>query len=144
MPTVDFYLIDVATLNEQLRFACRLLDKAYLQQYTAYVHVENRAVAETMYDLLWTFRDISFVPHDLMNGPNSADAPVIIGSDEKPLQQHDILLNLHTSVPEFYSAYNRVVEIVHQDAAWQKIARKHYKFYQNQGHEVKTHDLRKP
>ncbi|MGD9153666.1 MAG: DNA polymerase III subunit chi [Gammaproteobacteria bacterium] len=142
MPTVDFYLIDAATLNEQLRFACRLLDKAYLQQYTAYVHVENQAAAETMYDLLWTFRDISFVPHDLVRGPNSADAPVIIGSDEKPLQQHDILLNLHAAVPDFYTAYNRVIEIVHQDAAWKKIAREHYKFYQNQGHEVKTHDLR--
>ena len=142
MPTIDFYLIPEDTADQQLRFACRLLDKAYLQQNTAYVYVANQATAQTMYDLLWTFRDISFVPHDLVGGINAAHAPVVIGSGEKPEPQHDILLNLHEEIPEFYKSYDRVIEIVHQDAAWQKTARKHYKFYQNQGYEVNTHDLR--
>jgi len=142
MPTIDFYLIPEETANQQLRFACRLLDKAYLQQCTAYVHVESQAMAQTMYDMLWTFRDISFVPHDLAGGINAAHSPVVIGAQEKPLQQHDILLNLHGEVPEFYHTYKRVIEVVHQDAIWQKIARKHYKFYQQQGYEIKTHDLK--
>lgn len=142
MPTIDFYLISENIADQQLRFACRLLDKAYLQQCSAYVHVENQAAAQTMYDMLWTFRDISFVPHDLVGGINAAHSPVVIGAGVKPLQQHDILLNLHKEIPEFYNTYKRVIEVVHQDTVWQKVARKHYKFYQNEGWEIKTHDLR--
>jgi len=142
MPTIDFYLTTATTPNEQMRFTCRLLEKAYSQQYTSYVHVANQAAAQTMYDMLWTFRDISFVPHALVDGANSDNAAIIIGSDAKPLQQHDILVNLHPEVPAFFTSYKRVIEVVYQDKEWQKLARQHYKLYQNDGYEIKTHDLR--
>jgi DNA polymerase III subunit chi len=143
MPKIDFYLIIEQTENERLRFACRLLDKAYQQNHQVYVHVANESDANTFNNLLWTFRDISFVPHDLVGGKNSENTPILIGFDNKPENTNDILLNLDHQIPDFFTKFERVVEIVSQDKELQKKARENYSYYKEQGFKIETHDLRR-
>ena len=142
MPTVDFYLIDAETEEAQMRFACRLLDKAYSQNNTVYVRILDQALANSMNDMLWTFRDISFVPHDLLTGVYSSISPIVIGMDEKITKKCDILFNLHPETTAAFCDYKRIVEIVYQEDSWQKLSRQHYKFYKNKGCSINTHDLR--
>ncbi|MEZ5578324.1 MAG: DNA polymerase III subunit chi [Candidatus Competibacteraceae bacterium] len=44
--------------------ACRLADKAYGLGHTVYLFTASEARAAALDDLLWTFRQDSFVPHE--------------------------------------------------------------------------------
>ncbi len=141
MPKIDFYLIPEPSETKRLVFACRLIEKAYKQQHRIYINAENQATAHQLDELLWTYREDSFLPHNLHGeGPEPAP-PIQIGYDVVPEKQRDILINLSTTVPEFYIRFARVLELISNDAEAQATGRERYKFYRAQRHEITTHKL---
>ncbi len=141
MQQIDFYLILEA--NTKMSFACRLLEKVYKLGHQVYVHAHDAAAVHQFNDMLWIFRDISFIPHDIVNKSPDITAPIQIGFSESPLNHHDIMLNLDEEVPEFYTQFQRIIEIVPQDEPSKEKARNKYRQYKNAGNNIKTHDLRK-
>ena len=83
MTRVDFYVLPDTADGARLEFACRIAEKAYTQAHRVYVHAASAAEAARLDELLWTFRDTSFVPHALAGaGISAADAPpVLIGHE---------------------------------------------------------------
>ncbi|MDR3492810.1 MAG: DNA polymerase III subunit chi [Gammaproteobacteria bacterium] len=141
MPRIDFYIIEDKDANARLQLACRLVEKAYKNKHRIYIHTDDEAEAYQLDELLWTYREDSFLPHNLYgDGPDSAP-PIQIGFNVTPEKQRDILVNLSKQVPEFYLQFNRVLEIVPNEADRQEIAREHYRFYKSQGHDLTTHKL---
>jgi len=67
---------------------------------------------------------------------------VQIGWHAEPGQHHDVLINLAAEIPEYFSRFERVFEVVSQDPAVLNATRSHYKFYQDRGYPLKRHDLR--
>lgn len=90
-------------------------------------------------DLLWTYRDISFLPHALV--PCEEETPVGIGADTEPAAGYDLMINLTDSVPEFFSRFERVVETTGIDEQQRKLARDRYRFYQERGYALETHQI---
>lgn len=94
-------------------------------------------------DLLWTFRDGSFIPHTLASASN--DDPVVVGFDTSadacPGTHNDVLINLALEVPSFFSRFDRVAEIVDQDEESRSSARTRYRYYQDRGYQLSTHEL---
>lgn len=141
MPRIDFYLLPESSEKARLHFACRLIEKAYKHQHRIYIHVENEQEAHLLDELLWTFRDDSFLPHNLYGeGPDPAP-PIQIGYNVVPEKQRDILINLNKTIPEFYAQFARVLELVPEDPIIQANAREHYRLYRAKGHEISTHKL---
>ncbi len=141
-PRIDFYIIPEKTSQAALMFACRLFEKAYNNKNTSYIYVEDEARAQQINDLLWTFRDISFIPHDLVRN-DQAKLPVQIGfGANEPEKIPDILFNFTSGVPEFATKFNRIIEIAPQEPTWQNSARQNYRYYQTQGLIINNHDLR--
>jgi DNA polymerase-3 subunit chi len=54
-----------------------------------------------------------------------------------------LLINLSEKVPEFFSRYERVAEIVVQDVTITNRTRANYRFYRDRGYPLETHNLRK-
>jgi DNA polymerase-3 subunit chi len=141
MPRIDFYLIQDKNPKARLDFACRLIEKAYKSRHRIYIHTENQADAHTLDELLWTFREDSFLPHNLLgDGPEPAP-PIQIGYQIKPDKQRDILINLSQGVPEFYTQFSRVIELVSTDETIQTVCREHYRMYRANGFDITTHKL---
>lgn len=141
MPKIDFYLIQSSAATASLAFACRLIEKVYKQQHRIYVHAENEKVAHQLDELLWTYREDSFLPHHLYGeGPEPAP-PIQIGFNVIPEKQRDILLNLSNTVPEFYLQFTRVLELVPHDKTAQEYARARYRHYRTAGYNITTHKL---
>jgi len=141
MPRIDFYIIEDTNPNARLQLTCRLLEKAYKNRHRIYVHTDDQACAHQLDELLWIYREDSFLPHNLYgDGPEPAP-PIQIGFNIKPEKQRDILINLSSQVPEFYLQFNRVLEIVPSVVEIQAIARDHFRFYKAQGHDINTHKL---
>lgn len=141
MPRIDFYIIPEESELARLSFACRLIEKAYKNRHRIYIHMENQADTHMLDELLWTYRDDSFLPHHLVgDGPEPAP-PIQIGFREKPDKQRDILINFNHTVPEFYTQFARIIEIVSANATIQTISREHYRTYRSNGFEITTHKL---
>lgn len=141
MLKIDFYVIEDTNPQARLRLACRLIEKAYKNRHRIYVHTDNVTEAHKVDELLWTYREDSFLPHNLYgDGPEPAP-PIQIGYEKTPEKQRDILLNLSKTVPEFYGQFARILQIVSADTETQAAAREHYRFYRSQGHDINTHKL---
>lgn len=141
---VDFYIVQESTQQQWLRFVCRLVDKAYHRQHKIYIHCQDAAFAKGLDDLLWTFEDNRFIPHNLTLEPIKPPPAVQIGYPEADLQQGDILINLSQDIPDFHSQYRRVIEVVYQDERMKENLRQHYRFYQQQSYAVHTHKIGTP
>lgn len=141
MPKIDFYILSEGTARTRFLLACRLIEKAYKNRHRVYIHTQNQADAHLLDEMLWTYRDDSFLPHNLYGeGPDPAP-PIQIGFDLTPDKQRDILINLSSQVPPFFAQFNRVLEIVPNDAEAQAISRENYRTYRTQGYDITTHKL---
>jgi DNA polymerase-3 subunit chi len=138
MPKIDFYLLSQA---DSLNFACRLIEKIYKQRHRIYIHTASEKEAHALDEALWTFRDDSFLPHNLYGeGPDPAP-PIQIGFKLETLNARDVLLNLSPAIPEFYTQFNRVLELIQNEPNLQEKARERYRYYRTLGHPLTTHKL---
>lgn len=137
MTRVDFYQIE----NEepQLMFACRLIDKVYRLGHRIYVHTATAGDAESLDDLLWSFREDRFIPHACT--ATGEEAPVLIGHDTEPADHDEVLINLSGAVPDFFSRFERVAEIVPFDADSRDAARQNFRFYKDRGYPLEYHAM---
>jgi DNA polymerase-3 subunit chi len=141
MPKIDFYILSDPNPTSHLQLVCRLVEKAYKNRHRIYIHAHNKAQAYAVDELLWTYREDSFLPHNLYGeGPEPAP-PIQIGFDAVPEKHRDILINISHDIPEFYTQFARILECVPNDAQLQELAREHYRLYRAQGHTITTHKL---
>lgn len=145
-PRVDFYLLKSPTISASYDFICKLVEKVYKQNHRLYIHVVDQSQAKLIHDALWAFNDISFIPHAIYKDMDAAAAqqiPILIGYADQCAASNELLLNLTTQVPHFYSQFQRVIEVVPSQDDLQQIGRDNYKFYRAQSCEIFTHDLKK-
>ena len=137
MPRVDFYILSAAQIP--LRLVCNLTSKAKSEGHGVHIQAKDQEQARQIDDNLWTFRDISFLPHTLVDDPEAAQHTITIGWPGMPPVQADVLIDLcHSEVPDSQN-YARILELVGTERKQQ--ARRLYKQYQQQGHELHTHHI---
>ncbi|WP_019218115.1 DNA polymerase III subunit chi [Legionella tunisiensis] len=138
---VDFYLLNSHEASARWLLACRLLEKAYLRGHQVFVYCDTKHDAEQIDELLWTFKDNSFIPHNLQGeGPEPPPA-IQLGYQGEPRGFNDILLNLATPIPSFYARFRRVMEIVVNDETAKELSRAHYREYRAKQCELHTHEI---
>lgn len=142
MARVDFYVIAAAGEASRQQFACRLAEKAYRLDHAVHIRVASREQAEQLDDLLWTFRDGSFVPHEVLTDL-PPEAPVTIGVESAGGQREapELLINLTDELPQDAEAFPRIAEIVTSDDECRRRSRKLYADYRAHGHSLESHQL---
>jgi DNA polymerase III subunit chi len=139
---VDFYVLKSATPKQRWIFACRLAEKAYLSDLKVVILQNDLSDAKAMDDLLWTFNERSFVPHDLcVDEKFDAATPVHIGLDGSKLPAVDLLVNLTDRLPEGLERYTRVAEIIDADVERRRQGRERFKSYRDLKLALDTHQL---
>jgi DNA polymerase-3 subunit chi len=140
MTRVDFHVLPADGKVEADRWACRLAAKAWKQGHRVYLHAASGAHASRLDDLLWTFRDTAFLPHAPV-GERSDDIRVYVGHGDAQPDEHEVMINLAHPVPGFFSRFERVLEIVPAAEAPRTQARARYKFYQERGYPLSSHNI---
>jgi DNA polymerase-3 subunit chi len=140
---VDFYVLKSATVRQRLTFACRLTEKAYLKNLTVVVMSETAADADAIDELLWTFSERSFVPHELHRGTPAAGAPapVQLTADPEAIEAADLLVNLSARLPARWQRFSRIAEIIDADDERRRSGRERFKTYRDSQLTVETHQL---
>lgn len=141
MTRVDFYILESDHKSSRALLACRLAEKAYSLKNQIYIYTPDERQTKEMDDLLWSYRAGSFVPHQQHDARDTQDCPVLIGHTDAPEGLNQVLINLDTAVPLFFSRFERVVEIVNQDETQRQKARDRFKFYRDRGYDLHTHNL---
>lgn len=139
MPKIDFYVLPDADADARDRLACRIAEKAYSLGHRVHIHTDSKDDALRLDTLLWTFRDRSFVPHEIE--PAAPDAcAVSIGYGWTP-PHCEVLINLAPQAPVFFDRFARVTEIIFQTAEARDAGRERYRFYRERGCELSHHTL---
>jgi DNA polymerase-3 subunit chi len=144
-PQVDFYVLAGDDPSARLRFACRLVEKAWLKKHRVRVQLEPGGELEDFDRMLWTFSDRAFVPHRRAGSADDAPAPspapvVIADSDAADAWDGDVLVNLAMHAPPA-EGWSRIAEVVDGDAARRARGRERFRAYRERGLEPKTHEM---
>ena len=137
MTSIDFYF----NAEDRLQVACRLAGKAFGQKKKLLIFAPAAEVARRIDNMLWTWQNLSFIPHCAAQDPLAARTPVLITSETSTPPECDVLLNLATECPPFFERYGRLLEIVGQTDADRAQGRDRFKFYKERGYRIGTHDL---
>ncbi|MFT5693539.1 MAG: DNA polymerase-3 subunit chi [Oceanicoccus sp.] len=140
MTKIDFYILADNTPTQRYIFACRLVEKAYKLGNHVYIHADSESDVNIIDEQLWSFRKTSFVPHT--REIEDLHAQIIVGYGEGSQAHSGLLINLSKSVPDIFSRFERVSEIVVQDQAITASTRENYRFYRDRGYHLSSHDLR--
>ncbi|MGH6636406.1 MAG: DNA polymerase III subunit chi [Gammaproteobacteria bacterium] len=136
MTQIDFYILNDTAGD---RFVCKLAAKAWRRKHRIYIHTGSDLQAAAIDDLLWTFRDISFLPHAQVDDNPQPETPILVGCGEPPHGFDQILINLADPAPEFFPRFQRVLEVVGAEQRQQ--ARARYRYYQERGYSPSTHEI---
>lgn len=140
-PRVDFYILPECKDNGRALLACRLTDKAYNLGHTVYLLAASDPQAAALDDLLWTFRQDSFIPHERYPSTDAQGSPVLIGTTLPVNDPAQVLINFTDCLPEGFERFERIVELVDQHPAVLAASRERFRQYREQGLTPETHKL---
>jgi DNA polymerase-3 subunit chi len=141
---VDFYVVGSDSDNARLKLAVQICDKAMRENRHVLINATSETEAGQLDELLWTFIQGSFIPHRVVREPPNTPPrePVIIALHRQPVgERWDLLINLADTVPEFFSQYQRVAELVDGNPERREQSRERYRFYRDRGYPLNTHQV---
>ena len=141
MPQVDFYISPDNRPEARERLCCRLAEKAYRAGRRVYIHTASNAQAMRLDELLWTWRDGSFLPHALYPAAEGDPSPVLIGHRPEPPAENQVLINLADAPPPFAERFQRLLEPVAGDDHARTQARHRFRSYRERGYTLESHEL---
>ncbi|MDO6746060.1 DNA polymerase III subunit chi [Gilvimarinus sp. 1_MG-2023] len=139
MTRIDFYVLQSNDTQTRFEFACRLLDKAVKGDHQSVVALNSSQDQSTLEHTLLHFRPETYLPFRSHSDKDSAEPIILDTSGQGPY--HDILICLKDELPENFSQYQRVIEIVTQDAHTLKSTRAHWAFFKDRGYPVHHHTV---
>lgn len=143
MQQIDFHF----HVRNRSLYACKLLKKLYGLKLTAVVWSTDRLLLKRVYDDLWRFDDLAFIPHAWSDAPEASQSPIVFGSDLEALPKNKVIVLLDENVPNNWqqalAPYDRVVDIVSTDPEELTHARARYRIYKAAGVTLKAYDRSK-
>ena len=138
-----FYILNKA---EDLKISvCKIIKEYYKKKYKIFVSSRSNDLVNELNNLLWTFEQVSFIPHCTTKNYDKNSPILLSGKDSFPktinLKEYDVWLNLDDEMEENYTDFEIILEIVSQNEEERILSRKKYLNYQKNNFEVKHEKL---
>ena len=122
----------------RLKQVCVLIEKAFREGERVLVWLDDEAAQAQFDNLLWTFGDRSFVPHEpLAADPAASEAPVQLhaGADMPAAAPASFttLVMLREKASKAALEFRTVIEVVDADPAIRAAGRARFRFYRDHG-----------
>ncbi len=143
MARVDFYVLSEEGMEVVWRYACRLAEKAAVLGHRIFVLTASAAESARLDELLWTFNDRSFLPHEIAtpHSPAHEKVAVLLGQEAAPAGYRQLLINLTAELPPEVDQYERIAEIVDNDPERKRQARERFRQYRERGCTLESHNV---
>src|SRR5580704_16339169 len=110
---VDFFVLSGTEERSRFKFGCRIAERAYLAGERVFVWLDEPHALERFDELLWTFADRAFVPHEIFqNEAQWEDTPVLVSCDIQPQQPFGVLINLGSTIPASAAHAASIAEVI--------------------------------
>jgi DNA polymerase-3 subunit chi len=138
MAQVRFFTTRATGGMVRLRQACVLTEQAYLAGERVLVWLDDAQQLEVFDQLLWTFSDRAFVPHERLGAdPAAAEAPVQLHDaalEPRILEAgFDTLVSLRTAAAAEALRFGKVIEVIDGDPAVREAGRARFRLYREAG-----------
>jgi DNA polymerase-3 subunit chi len=140
-PRIDFYVLQNQSPGGRFKLACRIIEKAYRLGHRVYVKTGNSDDAGVLNDLLWTFSQSSFVPHQLSAESDPSESPIVIGEQSPTVEGTDVVVSVSDDPIFNFTAYPRIVEIVGYEDDEKASGRNRFRYYREHGVEPSAHQI---
>lgn len=112
------------------------------QQQRICIQVDSLIHAEQLDTALWTFKQESFLAHDIYSTQSQSLAPILINcSTAHTCPNATVLVNLTNQIPPFYSQYDQLIELIDNASANREAGRERYRFYRQAGHVLTMQEM---
>jgi len=128
---------------DKVAYVCRLLRKATTSGKKIAVTADSKTLSQLDADL-WAVSSTDFITHGVgaAEGRMSSQSQVImVPASQTESISAAILVNLGEQVPNGFTSFERVIEVVSTDAFDRDLARQRWKHYTAQGYSIDHHDL---
>ena len=140
MTRVDFYILQTDSIEARHEFACKLIERALRSTNEISVMLPLAKQLEEFDQRLWAFKPESFIPHGIV-GTAPQIQPVMIAHETPCDSHHQVMINLQNGIPNQFSRFERIAEIVVQAPKVLESTRKNYKFYTSRGYPTFHHKI---
>jgi DNA polymerase-3 subunit chi len=145
--TVDFHF----NTPDRLLHTCRLIRKAVRSGQVSeskplLVYCSQTERLARFDDMLYEFSEDDFLPHVMADHPLADESPIVLCPNAvtpASPRQAFLLVNLDDEVPDCFSSFDRVFEIVGPEDDDKASARKRFSFYRDRGYTIQQFDLSK-
>lgn len=137
MTRIDFYF----NVTNKPQLISDLVASALRKHRQVTVFEDNADKAIKLSEHLWQNKLESFLPNVLVGHVLAENTPVVVHWQENQLLQDDMLINLTSNEPIFFSRFTQLVELVSDDEQDKVLGRARYKFYRDRGYEIKNIDF---
>ena len=141
---VDFHF----NVDHPVIHACRVVRKALSSGRTVLVFSRDAQRLARLDSALWTFSALDFLPHVYADSELADRTPVWLSMTAECERNRDMLLLLDDeTVPDFehwFERFERVIEIVSNEADDRARARGRFKAYREQGFAPRSHEITTP
>lgn len=127
--------------QDRLDAVCRVAQKRFRLGQWLTIYSRDADLLERLDAHLWTFEEVSFVPHLMADHPQADHTPIVLSSRWPQVPLRPWLINLDTEVPMPLQGVAHVVEVVGLDERERQSARLRWKIYENAGLPIERHDL---
>ena len=149
MAEVDFYILSEDSDTARLKSTCTLIEQAFLNGERVLVWLENAAALSAFDNLLWTFGDRSFVPHEPLGTDPQPSRLQFSFTAVDTLPASGFRRRVHDRVPCCAThrtltalRFPRVVEVVDAEPTRRSAGRDRFRFYREHGATPKHHELK--
>ncbi len=145
MTEIDFYILSENHTQARDHFACRLAEKAINLGRHVVIRVDDQTHAESVSEYLWSFKQESFLPHQISSTTAETDnhlCNIVIDWQGNIEPHHDVFINLGGIVPKEFSRFKKLSEIVVQDEGVLTITRANFQFYRERSYPLKSHHIK--
>ena len=138
-----FYILDS---DDDINYCtCKIIKKFYEEGKKILVSSKNSILIDDLNKLLWTFEQLSFIPHSTSKDYDSF-TPVLLTetgykNDSIIKKDYNIFINLDDEVKTDYHNYEIVIELVSGNEHQKNLAREKYLYYKKNRLNVKHENL---
>lgn len=137
MTRIDFHF-NVPHLYQRV---AHLSQRAAAKGRRVFVLTPDASATEALEHTLWTFPPTGFLPHCRSNHRLAPQTPLVLDWQGDNLPHDDVIINLQTEYPPFFSRFHHLIELVGTDEDSRHAARKRFRFYRDRGYEIRTVDV---
>jgi len=119
------------TIVRALQLVCELANEAGKRQHSVLIYCRDAGLAGQLESLLWQHIPSSFLAHS-----TAADgsAPIYICSGEEPGDYHDMMINLDSDTPSWFSRFEHLAELIYGDETQVQTKRERFAHYKHLGY----------